>query len=261
MDFFKEKVAPFLREDANVDLLRAEFEKAVSTLAMEQVPGVIKNKEEILNEKKALQAELSELKEKFSPFEENEVTFETYNQIKSEYDALKATGGEGTLDKEREAEIYNRGKKSQEEALTPMIKKLQEENQKYQESLKNVNSKYVDFRARNEILKSLEEMGIEYNDFWLEGLLRKSEINYNDQEDKVEISVAYDGGMIPLSDWKNVYPESEAGKKMRRAPINTGGGAHGGRGGKGGALSLEQIERIPDRGERIAALESAGYLT
>jgi len=259
MGWFEDEVVPNLKEGINVEVLKAKYGTEVQTRAMAEVPGVLANKEEILNEKKEIQKQFSEFKEKYSSFEDGEVTFETFTQLKNDYEALKASSGGGDLTEEMRTELYNNGKKAIEEQLNPKLLKMETDYAVLQGSLKEANSKYLDFRARNEIMQAVDEANIDSDPIWLEGLIRQSEISYNDQEDKLSIMVPHDGGSLPLSDWKNVYPQTEVGKKRVKAPMNNGGGANGGRGTPGVVMALADIAKIEDMAERQAAYTEAGY--
>lgn len=259
MSFFDERVVPLLKDGTDVNLVKTEFEKEIATQAMNQVPNVIKNKEEILAEKKQLQTEFKEFKERYAPFEESEITFEAFSEMKSELEALKASGNDsGELTREKETEIYERGKKAAEEALTPKLKQFETKVQEFENQNQELNNKYVNFRAQKEVLTALDKMGVEHNKFWLDGFMNNAKIDYNPQEDKLDISVFHESGYIPLADWETLFPETELGKKMRKAPVNTGGGANGGS-SKGGALTLEDTMKIGDRNERLARLKELGY--
>lgn len=225
MDFW-EMLAKSLREDANVEELKAKFDEFKN----EQLNGVISNKEKILKEKKDIQAELDELKKNFKPFLDNEVTFQMYTELQVENEALKKSSNSPDDIKEREKSILDQGKTLKEKELRPEIERLQAELDSRDSNLKQYSERYQRYRVENEVVGSLKELGVEYDDVWLDGLLNKSKFEYNEIEDKMEIElyVPENKSVVPLDDWKKIFPNSTQGKKMIKAPKNVGGSSRGG---------------------------------
>lgn len=225
MDFW-EQLASALREDANVDELKSKFE----AYKQEQLNGVIANKDKILGEKKELQAELETMKKQFQPFVENEITYEMFNELQVENESLKKNSDSPEDMKEKEKFVLEQGKNLKEKELRPEIEKLQKELDAVQGDREQYRNRYQQYRVQKEVVGMLKDMGVEYDDLWLDGLLAKSKFDYNDIEDKLEIELyaPENKSTVPIEDWKKIFPNSTQGKKMIKAPKNVGGSARGG---------------------------------
>lgn len=224
---FWEELAKSLRDDADVEALKAKFD----TFLNEQLTGVIKNKDTILAEKKNLQEEFNTLKEQYKDFIDEEVTYEDYVNMKSELDSIKQNGDtppEGQ--KEKEKMLVDQGKSLKEKELKPEIEHLKKDYEETLSTLQDYRDKYQSYRVRNEVQDLLKSMHVEYDDFWLEGFLNRAKIEYSEVDDSLDIEL-YNGdskSTLPLEDWKKLFPNSEQGKRMIKAPKNVGGGANGG---------------------------------
>jgi hypothetical protein len=242
---FWEKIASFLREDADVSSLQAEFNSFVESQVNEKINGVISNKDKILGEKKQVQAELDALREKFGRFEEANVSFNEYEQLQVELEALRKNSDTPEDVKEREKMILSQGKSLKEKELVPEIEKLRAQVDTLNSELSNYQNRYHKYRVQNEVVSTLQDMGVEYDDIWLEGLLSRSKFEYIESEDRLDIELysPENKSVVPLADWKRVFPNSVQGKRMIKAPANVGGSASGGGGrdGKKGPVNPKDL--------------------
>lgn len=247
MDFF-EKFNGVLKEGVNKDEVSKELDAFITEQTLSKVGGLVKNRDDLLNEKKEMQKKAEELENKYKPFVEAGLDFDNYNKMKEELEALKAAANVKPEDiRAREQELYQQGKGASEKELKPMIEKLQKQFEMTNGRAEKMTQNYIQYRGQNAVVNSLKEMGVEYDQRWLKGLLSDCKFEYNEEEDNVYISVVHDKGMIPLDDWTKIFPETEEGQKMIKARISSGGGASGSN-SVGGASKIAKL---------TAALEEA----
>ena len=231
MNPFIEYLKSFLGEDADLTAIETELQKHVE----DQMTGLNKKKEELLGEKKALKQEYDDLVSKYSFFKENEVTQETYEQLLSDIETYKNTADEGTKEiSEIKQERYEAGKSSKEKELLPKIERLQKDKDFLEQSLEDKKEQFNKFIIENKLREALNSMNIHYDQIWFKGLTSSVDYEIDESNGNIQISVPTqtEAGDIPLSDWAKFFPTTDIGKKMIKAPVNTGGGATGGTGAK-----------------------------
>jgi len=238
------KIRPYIKEDVP-DTVWNELSEGVQLVVNDSIAGVIENKEKILGEKKDLQKKFEELHGKFKPFEENGVSFEEFSKIKQEYEVLKSKPNDGNSEnlKKIQEQYYEMGKNQRNQEVQPLLKELQEKMEMETKKAQEVENRYINNLMRAEITKTIRDIGVEADDFWLQGFLSTADHEYNPAEDKVNISVRNpqdpSGPKIPLRDWAKLYPQTPQGKSMIKAPRNTGAGATGANGRPNQAMTLE----------------------
>lgn len=234
---FWDKLADSLREDVDVDSLKKQFE----TWKNEQISGVIQNKEKILEEKKNLQSKMDEMQKQFQPFIENELTYDKFEELQVENEALKKASESPEDSKEKEKIFLEQGKNVKEKELRPEIERLQKEHESVNKDLEEYKERYQKYRVKNEVVSTLKKLNVEYDDFWLDGLMNRSKFEYNsvDDEMSIELFVPENGTTVPIADWVKIFPNTTQGKKMIKAPQNTGGGAS--RGASAGRLEPKEM--------------------
>jgi regulator of replication initiation timing len=232
---FWEEIAKFLRDDADVSALKAKFDDFKTGQINEQISGVLKNKDKILDEKKALQAEYEALKKSISGFESKGITPEKFEELTVELEALRNNVANPDDMKERETLFLDRGKNLKEKELRPEIDRLSAELDAAKNDVADYKARYQKYMAKNEIVKTLNDLHVDYDDFWLDGFMAKAKVEYIDAEDQLDISLWLQDqkSVVPMEDWKKIFPNSVQGKRMIKAPKNVGGGA-GGSGVAGG---------------------------
>lgn len=226
---FWEKIAQSLRDDVDVEAIKADFEAFKTSQINDQIGGVLKNKEKILDEKKALQAELEQIKQQMANFEEAGITADKYAEMEVELESLRKNVANPDDMKEKESLFLDRGKNLKEKELRPEIERLSAELQSTQDSLQDYKARYQKYMAKNEVAGILKELNVEYDDLWFDGFMNKAQFEYIDSEDRMEVSLwlQEQKSVVPIDDWKKVFPNSTQGKKMIKAPKNIGGGAGG----------------------------------
>jgi ribosomal protein S17E len=243
MQELKEKYKVFFKGDFIADekqwqTLDVDFD----TVLKDSVAGVITNRDTILTEKKKLEEQFKQIQDQFKPFVDNDVKFEDYKRVQEELEIMKSKSDPGDL-KELEHKFYEQGKKTQLQELEPKLKDLET---KYQEATKlsqSLKNKYVLKMKETEIRNALSDLNVEADQYWMKGFFESAEHTYHEMEDKLHIEVPNPltpGQMMPIKDWKTIFPGTPEGKRLIKAPLNGGSGA-GGSGGKGHpeALSLE----------------------
>jgi hypothetical protein len=224
MDFW-EKIAEFLRDDVEVNSLKAQFE----TYKNDQISGVIKNKEKILDEKKALQAELDELKQKTADYEKHDISVDKFMEMEIELESLKQNVTNPEELKAKETMLMDRGKTLKEKELSPVIEKLTSDLEGTSKQLEEYKVKYQKYMAQNQITKVLSDLHVQYDDMWFDGFMSRAKVEYDESNDSMDINLYLQdqNTTVPLEDWKKVWPTTEHGKRMIKAPTNYGGGAGG----------------------------------
>ena len=229
MNEFIESLQSSLGEEADVSAIETELQRYVEN----QMTGLNKKKEELLSEKKSLKAEYDDLSAKFDFFRQNEVTQESYEQLLSDLETYKNTADEGTREiSEIKQERYEAGKTSKEKELVPRIERLEKDKVFLEEKLEEKKKQFNHFIVENKLRETLNQMNIHYDQIWFKGLI--SSVDYEIDESSGDISISVptqtEAGDIPLNDWAKFFPTTDLGKKMVKAPANTGGGAIGGTG-------------------------------
>ena len=225
---FWETLASNLREGVDVETLKGEFE----AFKNEQVAGVIKNKEAILDEKKKLQTEFDNFKQQFQAFEDAGITIEKFNELQVENESLKKVSDSPEDIKEKERLFLEQGKSLKDKELQPLIDKLNKQLEMAVSDRDEYQNRYHRYRVQNEVVDTLTGLGVEYDDIWLDGFLSKSKFEYDSSADKmiIELYLPENKTTVPVEDWKKIFPNSVQGKRMIKAPVNKGGGARGGLG-------------------------------
>ena len=231
MNPFIEFLQSFLGEDADLSAIETELQKYVES----QMTGLNKKKEELLGEKKALKTDFDDLFNKHKYFSENNITQDSYEQLLSDLETYKNTADEGTKEiSEIKQERYEAGKSSKEKELVPKIERLEKDKLFLEQSLEEKKQQFNHFIVENKLRETLNQMNIHYDQIWFKGLI--SSVDYEIDEVNGDISISVptqtDAGDIPLNDWAKYFPTTDLGKKMIKAPVNTGGGAIGGTGTK-----------------------------
>ena len=229
MNPFIEFLQSFLGEDADISAIETELQKYVEG----QMTGLNKKKEELLGEKKNLKAEYDKLIENYEYFKKNEITQESYEQLLSDLETYKNTADEGTKEiSEIKQERYEAGKSSKEKELMPKIERLEKDKAFLETSLEDKKQQFNHFIVENKLRETLNQMNIHYDQIWFRGLISSVDYEIDETTGDIQISVPTqtEAGDIPLNDWAKFFPTTDLGKKMIKAPVNTGGGATGGTG-------------------------------
>lgn len=254
MPFFEDVVVPSLQEGVDVDEFRNSFEAYVSKQSEESAKGLAKNKESILEEKKAIQAQLSEMKEKYGFLEDKEFSMDTYNTLMSELETYKASAAENQDDFRQQLNSqYEKGKQAMEEQIKPKLNSLDLQLKEAMEAKEKYQNSYRDYMAESRLRASLSKIQAEPDEFWFEGFKNKAQIEYDDDGIK-DISVYHEGTYLPIGDWEKIFPTTERGKKMIKAPLNIGAGGKGSGSNGGKPTTIDEINEIPDDRARRKAL-------
>ena len=225
MDFFQDVIAPALGEGADVEAIKSKFEAFKNA----QLSGVIQNKEKILDEKKAVQKELEDARGKIKAFQDANISVEKFQELEVEVESLKKNVSNPDELKEKETLLLDRGKTLKEKELTPVIEKLTSDLELTTSQLVDYKSKYQRYMVQNKVTKMLSDMHVQYDDLWLDGFMHKAKVEYDEASDTLDINLYLQdqNTTVPIEDWKKVWPTTEHGKRMIKAPTNYGGGAGG----------------------------------
>lgn len=259
MDELEKLLAPYLKEEG-VDR-EAVFNSLTGLIAQENekyTENLTKNKNTILEEKRAIKAEYDEYKGKYGFLDSIEGGFsqETYADMQSQIETLKASTSQNADEiAQKMNDRYEAGKEAASSTYTPQLTAYEMKVKQATEERDRYKAQYQDFQVKDKITKAIGAIGAQPDEFWLDGFKASAKPNFDDNG-LTELSVRHKGNYIPIEDWINVFPTTNEGKKMIPAGFNTGGGARGsGSGASGGKLSLEEISKIEDPAARAVALD------
>lgn len=235
LEQFKAMVKELLGEDAlsEKDDAWGQIEKGLEDTVTESVSGVIKNRDKILTEKKALAEEMEGLNKQVQFLKDEGITPEIWKEMKE-----KAELGAQTDNKDIQAETrkaYEQGKKAMEAELTPKLKEFGDKVSELTQAQEAMRNRHISALKDSELSRVLNKLNVETDPFWLRGLSSSANVEYIEAADKVEIALPNpndESQMIPLSDWAKLFPVSEEGK--RRIKVQNIGGGAGGSGSSGG---------------------------
>lgn len=235
MDFV-EKMLASLGEDVNKDEMEAGLKSYVESMVAEKMPELKKHSETLLSEKKALQKQFEEFKDQMKWLEESELDAEKFKELSQEMERLKASSSTTSADiKAIKDEMYESGKKTKEAELTPLLEKATTEISMFKEKSDQYRDKYVEYQKEIKLNEVFNKLNIDDNPFTRQGIKAFAKTEYNEMDDQLGITMfdPSQNKQIPLTDWMNSFPNTDAGKAIIKVPVNTGGGANGGSGGKG----------------------------
>ena len=87
-------------------------------------------------------------------------------------------------------------------------------------------------------------------------------VKAQEADGKVNLVVESDDGSSPLNSFIDEWSKTDKAKQFIKAPSNSGGGSGGPGGGSSGtAKTLEDIAAMPNREDRLKAMESLGFKT
>lgn len=236
-----EELKPMLKEDVVSDETKWEsISNGVQEVVNGSVKGVIKNKDEILAEKKTLQQRYDELEaslEKVKPFIDNEVSFDQYEQITKEMEEIRQRQENNPDVAKLKSEYFEQGKRTATQELQPKLSEYEKAVEKYKTDQQKMQEKYIETMKRNELSHALNELGVKADNFWLSGFFQSADVEYIETEDRISVSLPHPTdasiGRLPLADWKRIFPQTPEGQRLIPAPRNIGAGAPGSD-GKGG---------------------------
>lgn len=244
LDELKAKVQPLLKEEALKDeKVWGEVASSIEAVVNANTLGVVNNKETILKEKKELEKQFKELEAKLKPYSDNNLSVEQVLKMKQELELLKASGTATPEEiKSLQQKFYEQGKAQQKLEIEPQLNEFKNKVGLYEGQVKELSEKYRKKLTEVEVARTLQDLRVTPDNFWLTGFMASAKAEYLEAEDRMSISVPNpidpNGPYIPLNDWAKIFPQTEAGKKMIPAPQNSGTGAYGSSSKGGSKVSL-----------------------
>lgn len=224
--FLKEK--NFLAEEADEKLIQEKVSEFVEGKVKETTTGLIKNRDELKEEKLKLQKSVDEIKSQYQFVEENGLSVDVFLDMKNELENYRAKGGTDVEIEKKITESYERGKKQSQDVFTPQITKLQKDLEETMKAKENAIKSYNNYKAESEIRAAVNKTGVKADDIWFKGLMNSAQVDI-DEKGKMSISLPYEGGgNLPIEDWVKSFPTTEVARRMMPAVISTGGGGFGG---------------------------------
>lgn len=256
MDFFDEVIVPSLKEGTDSEALKSSFSEHVEKQNSDFTNGLRKNRDEILDEKKKLIQDFDAYKSQYAFLEGKEFTADSYNKMISDLESYKSSANKDEEEFRKQlSQQYDAGKKAYEESIAPTINSLKMKLEETEKAKDRYHSQYKNYMKDSAIRSALNEMHVEADEFWVEGLKNSAKTEYDDIGNIKDIFIRHGDGHIPMEDWKKVFPQTDRGKKMIKAPVNIGGAGHGSKGSNGENATLDDIQNIKDDAQRRAALE------
>lgn len=227
MDLFKILLEKgLLVEGADETIFKASADQFAEEIHQEKTVNLIKNRDELKEEKKTAVKDLQEYKSKFA-FAEN-ISAESLTDMKNELESFRS----GNTDEERKENLqknYERGKQAKEDELLPKLTKLESDLKISQDKAEVATVNFQEYKAEAEIRKAVDKTGIKAPTLWFDGLKSAAKVEIN-EAGKMSISLPYESGHLPIEDWVKSYPGTEECKRMLPAKVDMGGGGFGGAG-------------------------------
>lgn len=243
-----EEVKPLIKDEVLEDETKwSSISEGVQSVVNDSVKSVIKNKDEILAEKKTLQERhkaLEEQLENVKPFIENEVSFDEYERIRTEMEEIRDKQEQQPDVAKLKNEYFEQGKRTATQELTPKLSDLEKQLKQYESDQQKMQEQYRETLKKNELNRTLQELGVKADSFWIDGFYAKADAEYIETENRVAITLPHPSdpsiGRLPLADWARIFPQTEQGQRMIVAPQTTGAGARGSDGQGGKHINLQQ---------------------
>jgi hypothetical protein len=258
MSDLMEMIEPYLKaEGVDRDALVGNITDYVEKAKNSAVEPLAANKQEILNEKKELSEKYKTLNESVSWLNnlDEPLTQEKYNDMISEMTTLR----DGSSKSEEELadklnQKYQAGKENAGSLYQPKLDALTQKLKETEGSRTDYKNKFQNYLVQNKINEAIQKTGATPSEFWREGFMAASKPTFN-EEGLEGISVRHNGTQIPLEEWVNVFPNTDEGKRIIPAGVNTGGGAKGGASGSKSPKTLDDIDTNQTPEARRAALK------
>ena len=263
MPELKEILAPYLREEADVDSVLQNVSSFVETQAKDFTAGLAKNRDQIKAEKEEIKQKYNEVVSRYGWLDslEKPLTQESYSDLMSQMDTLRTSVAD-TADQfsKQLDDKYNAGKQAAAASYEPKLQGFQEKLKVAEHMANDYRSKFENYQVENKLRETISNLGIQADNFWFNGLKASAEAQFGEKGLESLALPDANGNKLPLEDWAKSFVNSEQGKKMIHAGYNVGGGAHGSGNGGGGIPTLEQIATEPNRDKRNALYEKYGYV-
>lgn len=247
MDFFEEVLAPSFKEGVDPSTVKEGFEEYVSKRGEEFSSNLRKNRDEILAEKKTLAQQFKETQDKYAFLEGKDIDADSFNKMMSDLETYKSSATKDDEEfRQKLTHNYEAGKKAQADQLQPTLNSLKMKLEEATNARDTYQDKYKSYLKDSALRSAVSSIGADMDDWTFEGFKNSAKVDFDDDGGIKDISVKHDNGFIPIGDWKKIFPTTERGKKMIKAPLNTGMGGKGGASGAGGSMTMDEIEKIAD---------------
>lgn len=254
-----ELIEPYLKEEGvDRELLVGSLTEYVNQAKNSEVEKLAANKQEILEEKRALNDKYKALNESVSWLSslDEPLTQEKYADMVSEMATLKDginKTEEDMLDKLNKK--YEAGKDNAALSFQPKVDSLTMKLKEAEKLRDDYRNKFQNYQVQNKLNEAIQKTGAQPQEFWREGFMNAAKATFN-EEGLESISVRHNGTHIPLEEWVSVFPNTKEGKTMIPAAINTGGGARGsGSGSSNKIKTIDDIDANADPATRRAQLK------
>lgn len=214
-----------------------------------EIAGLVKNRDEIKDEKSRIKEKYLELEKKYNEIKEKteEIDFEEYNRLKE----LEKSGLENS---ENSVEITNLQLKlnNKEKIFTKEKEKLEKELKQKDIFLNELENSLNNTLIENELNANLSRIGVDdqhkpllFDAFKHKSFVEKSELNGR------AVYISEGEGSSSIKDFFDAWVVGESAKLYIKAPVVTGGGSGGNAHFQG--MDIKQLE------QKITELAQKGY--
>lgn len=236
------KESGVIAENADESVIQSKVDEYVQEKVKDHTSGLAKNRDDLKAEKMKLAKEFEEFKTQYSFIQDNDLSAESFADMKNQLETYRAKGDTDTEIEEKLKENYERGKKAKEDELNPIIKRLEEDYKTEKVQKEEASKKYQDYRVESEIRKAVNEADLQVDDIWFNGLRQNAQVEMT-ETGAMNISLPYEDGLyLPMTDWVKSFPATSAGKRLRPPTLDAGGNAYGASGSSEGNES--PVERL-----------------
>jgi uncharacterized membrane-anchored protein YhcB (DUF1043 family) len=242
-----------LKESLETDEGKTQFQQFVSGLGYKspeeierEKEGIVSKNREVIENNKKLKQQIEEQEKKSSYFEkiknllsDYEVGVDEdgnldYDGIEKALTKLKSTGNADPSkieEMQRQMKRAQRDVEQQKKEVTGRDARIQELQQQIEKDQSEIQRLLID-GAFKEALQTHNYNGFVVSNI-LPALRAKSNAQLQFNEEKGQYEAITDDGRS-ISDWINMWKDTEEGKALRMSPVNSGGGGKGSGSGSGG---------------------------
>lgn len=238
--FFKQLKEAFKDvEDANWEELETGYKAAVT----EHTNKLVVKKDELLKEKKTLQADFKEFKEKFE-----DVDLDDIAEMREKLEEYTLNGGKNP-DAVKMKEEFELLKKKQEVLWQKEIDKVKGELGAEKEEKSKLSVKFDSVLVDNELEKQFNDCNVaeQHRSILKQAFRGRATVELDELDNRIVHIKDEDGQVLPSKEFFKFWAESETSKPYVKAPVNTGGGDQGSSKFRGGATKAYKDLDLTER--------------
>ena len=218
-------IQDFIKDGTDVNELSEALNNAFSTQARTEIDAVVKKKNAILGEKKALQQQMEELKKKVASIDENE-----YNTLKEAEERRKLSKDNNSSEFVDLQLEYNKIKAEREASQL----KLEEQSNLFNE----LKAKYDKKEVNSTLSDGFSKLGVseKFRDVLIKAYAGSAGVTQDDLGNSIVYMNSNEGEKVPASNWLENWSKSTEAQNFIKAQNNSGGNAPGSGSGAGKSI-------------------------